>query len=55
MDATLQAMDEAEDGDLVFTNFVDFDMLYGHRRDVPGYAAALEAFDAAPARSPPAS
>ena len=45
MDATLKAMDEAEDGDLVFTNFVDFDMLYGHRRDVPGYAAALEAFD----------
>ncbi len=40
------AMDEAEDGDLVFTNFVDFDMVYGHRRDVPGYAAALEAFDA---------
>ncbi len=32
-------------GSLVFTNFVDFDMLYGHRRDVPGYAAALEAFD----------
>jgi len=46
MDATLKAMDEAADGDLVFTNFVDFDMLYGHRRDVPGYAAALEAFDA---------
>ena len=45
MDATLQAMDEAADGDLVFSNFVDFDMLYGHRRDVPGYAAALEAFD----------
>ncbi len=44
-DATLKAVDEAEDGDLVFTNFVDFDMLYGHRRDVPGYAAALEAFD----------
>lgn len=44
-DATLQAMDEAGDGDLVFTNFVDFDMLYGHRRDVAGYAAALEAFD----------
>ena len=44
-DATLRAMDEAENGDLVFTNFVDFDMLYGHRRDVPGYAAALEAFD----------
>ncbi|MGO4438314.1 phosphopentomutase [Rhizobium sp. RAF56] len=46
MDATLTAMDEATDGDLVFTNFVDFDMVYGHRRDVPGYAAALEAFDA---------
>ncbi|TNM66454.1 phosphopentomutase [Aliirhizobium smilacinae] len=43
--ATLTAMDEAADGDLVFTNFVDFDMVYGHRRDVPGYAAALEAFD----------
>ena len=45
MDATLKTIDEAGDGDLVFTNFVDFDMLYGHRRDVPGYAAALEAFD----------
>ncbi|MDB5523619.1 MAG: deoB [Rhizobium sp.] len=44
-DATLGAMEQAGDGDLVFTNFVDFDMLYGHRRDVPGYAAALEAFD----------
>lgn len=45
MDATLAAIEDAQDGDLVFTNFVDFDMLYGHRRDVPGYAAALEAFD----------
>ncbi|MDI7862826.1 phosphopentomutase [Rhizobiaceae bacterium n13] len=45
MDATLHAMEEAKDGDLVFTNFVDFDMVYGHRRDVPGYAAALEDFD----------
>jgi phosphopentomutase len=44
-DATLGAMDDAGDGDLVFANFVDFDMLYGHRRDIPGYAAALEAFD----------
>ena len=44
-DATLGAMDDAGDGDLVFTNFVDFDSHYGHRRDVPGYAAALEAFD----------
>src|SRR5690606_9988812 len=45
-DATLQAMDDAREGDLVFANFVDFDTLYGHRRDVAGYAAALEAFDA---------
>lgn len=44
-EATLAAMDEAGDRDLVFTNFVDFDMLYGHRRNVPGYAAALEEFD----------
>ena len=44
-DASLTAIREAEDGDLVFTNFVDFDQLYGHRRDVAGYAAALEAFD----------
>jgi phosphopentomutase len=45
-EATLKATQEAKDGDLVFTNFVDFDMLYGHRRDVPGYAAALETLDA---------
>jgi phosphopentomutase len=44
-DATLGAMDDAGEGDLVFANFIDFDMLYGHRRDIPGYAAALEAFD----------
>jgi phosphopentomutase len=30
---------------LLFANLVDFDMLYGHRRDVPGYARALEQFD----------
>lgn len=46
VDSSLKAIAEAGDGDLVFTNLVDFDMLYGHRRDVPGYAAALEAFDA---------
>jgi len=46
LDATLEALDAAGEGSLVFTNFVDFDMLYGHRRDVPGYAAALESFDA---------
>jgi len=44
-DATLQAFDEAPDNTLVFSNFVDFDMLYGHRRDSAGYADALEAFD----------
>ncbi|HEV7284431.1 MAG TPA: phosphopentomutase [Kaistia sp.] len=45
-DATLGAIATAWDGDMVFANLVDFDMLYGHRRDVAGYAAALEAFDA---------
>jgi phosphopentomutase len=30
---------------LIFSNLVDFDMLYGHRRDVEGYARALEHFD----------
>jgi len=44
-DATLEALAQAGDRTIVFTNFVDFDMLYGHRRDVPGYAAALEYFD----------
>ncbi len=44
-DRTIDAIDEAGDRSLVFANFVDFDMLYGHRRDVVGYAAALEAFD----------
>ena len=42
---TLAAIDDALGGDLVFTNFVDFDQLYGHRRDIPGYATALEYFD----------
>jgi phosphopentomutase len=44
-DATLDALRDAADRSIVFTNFVDFDMLYGHRRDVLGYAAALEYFD----------
>jgi phosphopentomutase len=44
-DATLAALADAPDRSIVFTNFVDFDMLYGHRRDVDGYAAALEYFD----------
>ena len=33
------------DGDLLFANFVEFDSVYGHRRDVSGYATALEKFD----------
>jgi len=45
-DATLQALATAPDRSIVFTNFVDFDMLYGHRRDIEGYAKALEYFDA---------
>lgn len=45
-DATLKALKDAPEGSLVFTNFVDFDSSYGHRRDVAGYADALEAFDA---------
>lgn len=44
-DAALGAAADAGDGDMVFANFVDFDTLFGHRRDVAGYAAALEAFD----------
>jgi phosphopentomutase len=42
---------EAEPGSLTFANFVEFDSLYGHRRDVAGYAAALEWFDGARAVS----
>lgn len=45
-DATLRALESAPDRSIVFSNFVDFDTLYGHRRDVEGYALALEAFDA---------
>ena len=44
-DATLGAIATAPGRSLVFTNFVDFDTSFGHRRDVAGYAAALEAFD----------
>ena len=44
-DAALGAMRDAGEGDLVFANFVDFDSEFGHRRDIAGYAAALEAFD----------
>ena len=44
-DKTLAVGATAPDNSLIFTNFVDFDMLYGHRRDLAGYAKALEYFD----------
>ncbi|MBT7951749.1 MAG: phosphopentomutase [Gammaproteobacteria bacterium] len=44
-DTTLEAMQSAPERSIIFSNFVDFDSVYGHRRDVPGYAAALEYFD----------
>ena len=51
MDATLNEIKRTSQRDegeraMIMTNFVDFDSVYGHRRDVPGYAAALEDFDA---------
>jgi len=46
MDHLGDLVDEAEEGSLTFANFVEFDSLYGHRRDVSGYARALEWFDA---------
>jgi phosphopentomutase len=45
IDKTLDAMPRLPDGGFLFANYVDFDTLHGHRRDAPGYAAALEAFD----------
>lgn len=45
VDATLQAVKDAPDNSIVWTNFVDFDSSYGHRRDIPGYGNALEYFD----------
>ncbi|HYN84281.1 MAG TPA: phosphopentomutase [Pyrinomonadaceae bacterium] len=45
IDQTVAALDGDSRG-LIFSNLVDFDMLYGHRRDVEGYARALEHFDA---------
>ena len=44
VDKTLQYMDEDFEG-ILFTNLVDFDMLYGHRNDIEGYAKALIEFD----------
>ncbi|MCW1934696.1 phosphopentomutase [Pararhodobacter zhoushanensis] len=45
----LRLADQAEDGALTFCNLVEFDSLYGHPRDVSGYARALETFDLAAA------
>ena len=45
IDQTIKALNDNTRG-LIFSNLVDFDMLYGHRRDTEGYARALEHFDA---------
>ena len=44
IDQTINAL-KADSRGLIFSNLVDFDMLYGHRRDTEGYAQALEYFD----------
>lgn len=44
-DTTKQAIAEAVDNSLIFTNFVDFDSTYGHRRNPEGYGAGLEYID----------
>lgn len=44
IDQTIKALNDSTRG-LIFSNLVDFDMLYGHRRDTEGYAKALEHFD----------
>jgi phosphopentomutase len=46
IDQTIYALNQKTRG-LIFSNLVDFDMLYGHRRDAEGYARALEHFDSA--------
>ncbi len=45
VDKTLEAMEKVENG-LIFTNLVDFDSKYGHRRDPEGYGKAIMEFDA---------
>ena len=45
IDQTIRALNDKSRG-LIFSNLVDFDMLFGHRRDTEGYAKALEHFDA---------
>ena len=44
-DITLAEVKNAPEGSIIFTNFVDFDMTWGHRRDIKGYAEGLEYFD----------
>jgi phosphopentomutase len=44
MDRTIAALASASEG-LIFSNLVDFDMLWGHRRDAKGYAQGLAEFD----------
>ena len=44
VDKTLEYMDTVKEG-LIFTNLVDFDMLYGHRNDAKGYGKAIEEFN----------
>ena len=50
MDHLSDLIDDAPEGGFVFANFVEFDSLYGHRRDISGYARHLEWFDAALAK-----
>lgn len=45
MEHLVDLMDDAVDGSFTFANFVEFDSLFGHPRDVSGYARALEWFD----------
>lgn len=44
VDVTLKYMKQQNKG-IIFTNLVDFDMLYGHRNDIQGYRQAIEEFD----------
>lgn len=44
-DRMMECVEGGPDNSIIFANFVDFDTLYGHRRDINGYARALEAFD----------
>lgn len=45
IDLTIQLLKDGQEAGLIFTNLVEFDSVWGHRNDVPGYARGLEAFD----------